>query len=150
MRGIPKRARAWIARHIILVLVLVLLVLSMNGEGATPGDIEAQIYRCLTGLRFKFVEWELDALGGKLAHSLVAPQRYMNEETRHEFFVDYLQFVAQVQRLDQEINRTYADPDIEDPGAVTAELRAQLAELRRMENDRQLIAEAILEEQVSS
>ncbi|MCJ7739620.1 MAG: hypothetical protein MUQ10_20305, partial [Anaerolineae bacterium] len=79
-----------------------------------------------------------------------APQRYMNEETRHEFFVNYLQLVAQVQRLDQEISRTYADPDIEDPGAVTAELRAQLAELREMENDRQLIAEAILEEQVSS
>ena len=134
----------------ILVLFLVLLVLSMNGEGATLGDIEAQIYRCLTGLQFNFVEWELAALGGKLAHSLVAPQRYMNEETRQEFFLDYLQLVAQVQRLDQEINRTYADPDIEDPSAVTAELRAQLAELREMENDRQFVAEAILEEQVSS
>jgi len=133
-----------------LILVLFVLMFSLDGEGSAPGDITAQIYRRLTGLQFNFTEWELNALGGKLAHSLAAPQRYMDEETRQKFFLNYLQLVAQIQRLDQEINRIYTDPDTDDPAVATAELRTQLVELREMEDSQQLIAEAILQEQVSS
>jgi len=142
--------KGWLTRHLFLVLVLLLLPLSIAREGAAPGDIETQIYLRLTSQQFDFVRWELDAIAGKLAHSLVAPQRYMDESARKTFFLDYLQLVAEIQRLDQGINRTYADPDVKDPAAATAEARVRLAELRKIENDQQFIAEAILEEQVSS
>jgi hypothetical protein len=136
--------------RLVLIIAFALLALCLSGEDTAPGDLNAQIYRELTGRQFNFVNWELKALGRKLAHNLVAPQHYMDETARKTFLLDYLQLVADIQRLDREIDRTFTDPDIADPVAATSAARGQLAELRKMENDRQLIAEAIIEEQVAS
>ena len=132
-----------------LALLMAVLLLSLAAEGPPPASLDTQISRPLAGKRFDFAGWETEALLGKLAHALVAPQRYMDEPTRHDFFLAYLELVADIQRLDWEIGRTYADPEVEDPEAATVEVRARMAELRAMEDARQPLAEAILEEQTA-
>ena len=82
------------------------------------GDLDAQIDRLLADEQFDFIGWEAEALLGKLAHSLVSPQRYMDESSRHDFFLDYLALVDEIGRTEWDIYRVYTDPDVEDPEAV--------------------------------
>jgi hypothetical protein len=144
-----RRSLRWAVRQWKLAPVLALLLLGLAAEGAAPASLDTQVKRLLAGQRFDFVGWEVKALLGKLAHSLVAPQRYMDGPARHDFFLDYLRLVADIQRLDRGIQRVYTDPGVADPEAATVELRTRLAELRAAEEARQFLAEAILEEQAA-
>lgn len=147
-----KRLRghlSWIIQRWELALLLVALLLGLAAEGPPPASFKTAINRLLVGEQFDFFGWEVEALVGKLAYSLVAPQRYMDESARHDFFLDYLELVLDIQRLEWEIYRAYTDPEVDDPEAATVELRARLAELRAAEDARQPLAEAILEEQTS-
>jgi hypothetical protein len=139
----------WAIQRWELALLLAALLLSLAAEGPPPASLDTQVKRLLAGKRFDFAGWEVDALLSKLAHSLVAPQRYMDEPARHDFFLGYLGLVADIHRLEWEIHQAYTSPDVEDPKAATADLRAQLAELRAEEEARQPLAEAILEEQTA-
>lgn len=139
----------WTARRWQLALLLAVLLLGLAAEGPPPANLDTRIARLMAGERFDFVGWEVEALLGKLSHSLVAPQRYMNEPARHDFFLEYLGLVADIQRLEWEIHRIYTDPEVEDPEAATVELRDHLSELRAGEQIRQSLAEAILEEQTA-
>jgi hypothetical protein len=127
---------------------MLLLVLSV--ETAPPASIEARVNQELAGKRFDFVGWEFRAIWGKVVHDLVSPQRFMRELDRRSFVLDYLALVGHTQRLEEEINLAYADPEVEDAAAATADLRARRQALRAEIRDRQPLAEAILQEQVAS
>jgi hypothetical protein len=133
-----------------LALLLVVLLLTLVWEGPPPGELDTQVDRLLVGKRFGFASWEADALLRKLAHFLVAPQRYMDKAARQGLFLDYLQIVTDIQRVEQEIERAYTDPEVEEPEASTSTDRGRLVKLREAQSHRQLLAEAIIAEQVAS
>jgi len=145
-----RNSTRWVAQRWELALLLAALLLALAAEGPPPAKLDTRINSLLAGERFDFAGWEMKALLGKLTHSLVAPQRYMDEPARHDFFLEYLELVADIRRLEWEIDRAYTDPAVEDAESATVELRAQLAELRAAEDTRQPLAEAILEEQTAS
>jgi hypothetical protein len=152
VRGLLKHLRDLLDRLFRrrrLMVLLIVLLFTVSTDGSVPASFEARIYYMLAGERFDFVGWEIGAVLGKLAYALVAPQRYLDERTRHDFFLDYLRLVGDIQSTDWEIQQVYADPAVENPEAATAELRARLAELRAGQTVRQPIAEAILEEQTA-
>ena len=138
-----------VARRWILALLLATLLMGLTAEGPPPASISTRARYLLAEDQFNFVGWELEALLSKLAYTLVVPQRYMDAPTRHDFLLEYLTLVSDAQRLEGEIYRVYADPEIEDAAAATVEQRARLAEMRADEDVRQPFAEAILEEQVA-
>jgi hypothetical protein len=140
----------WTVQRWKLALLLVALLVGLANEGPPPASLDTRINRLLVGERFDFAGWEVEALLGKLAHTLVAPQRYMDEPARHDVFLAYLDLVADIQQLDWEIQRAYTDPEVDDPEADTIDLRTRLATLRAAEAARQPLAEAILEEQTGS
>lgn len=140
---------SWSARHRWLLLMLVVLLLMLSADGPPPGHMKTRVHYMLAGKRFDFVGWEIRALVSKLAYSLIAPQRYMTEQARCDFFLDYLRLVGEIQRTDAEIRRAYTDPAVTDPEEATVGLRARLAELRAEQAARQPVAEAILEEQTA-
>ncbi len=144
-----KSGLIWAVQRWDLALVLVALLLSFSFEAPPPGKLDTQVRYLLAGEQFDFLGWEARAVLEKLAHALVAPQRYMDEPARRDFLLDYLDLVSTIQYTEWEIHRTYADPDVADPDAATAELRIQLADLRAEEDLRQPLSEAILEEQVA-
>jgi hypothetical protein len=61
-----------------------------------------------------------------------------------------MSLVEEIQRVEWKITLVYTDPNVGDPDAESADLRAKLAELRAEQRVRQPIAEAILEEQVAT
>ncbi|MBL7065707.1 MAG: hypothetical protein ISS49_16120 [Anaerolineae bacterium] len=140
---------SWIVQRWQLAPVLIALLLNLAAEGPPPASFDTRANRILAGERFDFAGWEVKALLGKLSHSLTTPQHYMDEPARHDFFLDYLELVADIQRFEQEIHRIYTDPEVKNPEAATAELRAHMIELRAEEEARQPLAEAILEEQTA-
>ena len=133
-----------------LALLLVVLAVSLSSEGPSPGDLDAQIGRLLAGKQFAFARWEADALLGKLAHLLVSPQRYMDEAARRDFFLDYLELVNDIQDTEWEIRRTYTDPEIANPDEAAADALGRLGGLRQALSRRQLLAEAVVAEQVAT
>jgi hypothetical protein len=139
----------WPWQHWRLLLLLGFLLL-LAGEGPPPGLLETRIDRQLAGYKFDFISWEADALFGKLIHNLVAPQRYMDEEARHDFVIDYMALVGEIQKLEWDISIVYIDPNVADPDVASAEMRARLADLRADQQARQPLAEAILEEQIAT
>ena len=130
------------------LLVLLLLVLSVDSP--PPTSMEARVDRQLTGSRFNFLTWEIGAAWRKLSHGLLAPQRTMTEEARHDFLLEYLALVGEAQRLDGDIRNAYVDAEQTDAERATMDLQVRRDELRSEIRSRQALAEAILEEQVAS
>jgi len=149
IRGV-LRPLLWVTRRWGLLFLLVLAALALRYEGPPLGRLETQVGRELVSRRFNFPAWETRAFLVKVMHGLVAPQRYMTETARRDFVVNYLHLVSEIGQLESEIRRAYTDPAVEEPDAATILLRTRLAELRATQQGRQPLAEAILEEQVSS
>jgi len=140
---------SWPTRHWELSLLLVLLLLYLHVDSLPPGMPETQVRRHVAGQTFRFTSWEVQALLRKVAHALLSPQRYMDEPARHDFFLAHLRLINTIQELDWQIQQSYADPQVADPAAATAEARARLAGLRAEQAWQQLLAESIMEEQTA-
>ena len=128
---------------------MVLLLLLLTGEGPTLQDQRFQLHALSVDSAFDFVTWELDALARKVGYGLLAPQRFMDDEARADFVLDYLEAVDAARRLDREITRAYVDPTVGDPDQATADAQAELARYRAYIEAHAPVAEAILGEQIS-
>lgn len=98
---------------------------------------------------FNFVTWETGALLDKAANATLSPQTYMTDEDRVAYVRDYLQLVYDIAQLETEVQNIYIDPNIEDPEAASADLRAERDRLRAEQQVRQALAEAIIQSQIS-
>lgn len=122
---------------------------------AVPGmrpDTNSNDFRALIFARdylYNFVEWETSALLEKGLLAATSPQQYMTEEDRIQFVRDYMALVRDIQTLDGEIQNIYISPDISNPDEASAPLRAERDQLRELQQERQTLAEAIVEAQVS-
>ena len=99
---------------------------------------------------FDFLVWFLDAMVAKGSERAGLGHAYLDQETRKEVVLTYLDYVRDARRLQGEISLIYADPEVDDPEAASAALRAQLAQARAHMEQRQPLAEAIVQEQVSA
>ncbi len=148
-RSVLKVLRYW-DTVLVVVLEMTALLFLLNQEVPPPGRLSTQIDRLVADKRFNFTAWELQALWGKVTHALIAPQRYMNEPARSELLLNYLNLVDEIRSTEWEIYRIYTDPKVEHPEVVAQEQLTRLASLRQAEEARQLLAEAILEEQAGT
>lgn len=98
---------------------------------------------------FGFVEWEIDALADKTANALVAPQRYMRSGEQTRFVRDYLQLVQSIKTTERAVEQIYINPEIADPEAASANLRAFRDQLRTEQRSQQAVAEGIIEAQIA-
>lgn len=146
-RSISWKRMGWVLRR---VLLFVILLVTLRWEWIPPNSEGARMNRILLGTRFDFLSWELEALWAKLDQQLTTPQSYLDESTRKQLVLDYLQLVYDVHRLEWEINKIFVAPEVEDPLAASQGLRAELEALHARQAEMQGTAEAILEEQVSS
>lgn len=119
---------------------------------AARPDVEGEDFRALSVAReslFDFAAWEVEALGDKAANSLLRPQAYMSEAEQTEFLLDYLALVGRIQQTESDIEAFYINPDILDPDAASAPLRARRDNLRAEQQSQQALAEAILQDQAA-
>ena len=139
--------RRWLrtVKFILLVLVVVLL---LAPEWPAFADERYRLQE-IVGLReFDFLVWESDAFLNKGESTLAAGHRYLDEAEQKGVVLEYLQLTRDARQLEYQIRLIYTDPEIEDPDLSSQELQSQLTETREKLDKKQLLAEAIVQQQV--
>lgn len=135
-----------------LLTLLALLVLSsmLLGTGGESSDELAERVRVFTrDKEFNFIEWTVEAWVKKAGQMALGSENYLEAEPRRQVVIDYLDLVWEIWVVEAQVNDIYADPNITDPQAASSELREQLDALRGQRDQIALLAEAILQDQVS-
>lgn len=114
------------------------------------GDKEVQINVVTGADAFDFVSWELNAFLAKATAVLSNGTAYLDEVTQREIVLAYLDIISQSSRLNWEIEQIYSDPDIENPDQASQQKQAELAEMRQEMARLQVLAEAIVQDQVAT
>lgn len=136
----------------ILAVTVFLLILALILVPNWPelGDEEVQV-DMITGSRsFDFMSWEFDAFLAKATAVLSGGTAYLDEETQKEIVLDYLETIYHSNRLNWEIEQIYVDPTIDNPDEVSQEKLAELADVRQKMGRLQVLAEAIVQDQVAT
>lgn len=136
-----------------LLTLVALLVLSsmLLGTGGDSSEKLAERVRVFTrDKEFNFIEWTVEAWVKKAGQLALGSENYLEAEQRRQVVIDYLDLVWEIRVVEAQVNDIYADPNITDPQAASSELREQLDTLRGQRDQIALLAEAILQDQVSA
>ncbi len=101
-------------------------------------------------IEFDFIGWTSDALRLKLFEAALGTNRYLGDDDRKEFVLEYLELVQIFNARKEELEQIYADPNIGDPRAYSAALLKELDELYARRNETGPLAESILQSQIST
>ena len=138
-----------ILRTIQIVLLLLTLVLIVGSSSVSIADQTERVRAFTRKIEFDYAGWTLDALRVKLDQAVLGTVNYMSERAQHQFVLDYLDLVVQIQQTEAELQMIYGDPDIKDPQSASKDIRLQLDELYKRNEQMAPIAESILQEQLS-
>lgn len=141
--------RRWLTAGKLIILFLAFILVAAPEWPAFQE--EEHRLNGLVGLRhFDFVRWGMGAMQSKVSEGVGNGHRYLGEETRQEVVLAYLEWVGRTRALRNEITNIYADALVEDPDLQSQELQAELASARLEMERLQPLAEAVLQEQVST
>ncbi len=115
-----------------------------------PGGIVASLGRVTADYTFDYITWEAGAIGAKLDAAFFGAAPYLDETVRARVVREYLDLVRQIHELEHQVKQVYTDPEIEDPEAATADLRAERDTLRAEQARQQTLAESIIEGQIGA
>jgi hypothetical protein len=100
--------------------------------------------------QFDYVGWEANAIGIKTYQTLYGLHPFMDEGERSAYVRQYMTDLRQTQQIEAQISILYADPNISDPQAESADLRQQRDTFRADLLSRQPLVESIMEGQVAA
>jgi hypothetical protein len=128
---------------------VVIGVLILGRSSLAPADASEHVRVFTRNIEFDFVTWTWDAVGLKISQGVLDAQDYMDAAAQHRLVLDYLDLIAQANRLNNEINLIFADPQVKDPQAQSADQRTQLAEVNAQISQKGPVVEEILQSQLS-
>jgi hypothetical protein len=132
-------------------LVLLALMLFVLQRSSVPLELEWNAVAAIVKDRtFDYVTWEVGALGAKFEQVLYGLHPFMTEADRSQYVREYMTDLSRAQQLEAQVTAIFADPDVADPLAESADLRAERDSLRADLSQRQGLAESILEGQVAA
>jgi hypothetical protein len=135
-------------RTIFFLLVILAIILLLAPEWSESASEESHL-QSIVGLReYDFLVWESSAFLNKGETILAGGQQYLDEQTRKQIVLDYLELVQQANWTEGELNRIYGDPEVNNPELETQDLQLELEQIRLASEKQQLLAEAIIQEQV--
>jgi hypothetical protein len=137
-------------RHLtIMALNLLVILVLLSSSIIPPGDRIEGVRAFTRDIEFDFVGWTLEAIGTKLSQAALGTSGYLSRESRRQIVLDYLDLVMQIQQDESQSITIYADPDVSDPAAQSAPLRAELERLYARQARIGPVAESILQEQLA-
>jgi hypothetical protein len=128
---------------------LVFLALILSSSSVPPSDRTSRIRAYTRAIEFDFISWTLDALAIKFSQFALGTANYLPPPAQKQVALDYLALVAEIQRSEAQLYRVYADPEVADPLAASAPVRAQLEELQQRRAHLAPLAESVLQSQMS-
>ncbi len=143
-------ANRFISKVLVNLFWVSLTFLGLTFDVPLVRDRDASLDRVVAGQQFNIVRWEIDALTAKAAHELITPQHGITDADQVAFVRQTMQLVHDFEVLNVEIDKIYISPDIKDATSASQDLRRQRETLRQQMNARQLLCEAIIQEQIES
>jgi hypothetical protein len=132
-------------------VALLIALLAVLGDGDVRDEsLQARATALARTDLFDYVSWEIDALWGKARQQWFGVEPYLDDQAQHDQVIDYMRRLGDLQDLEGQIERVYADPSVSDPAASSALMRAQRDTLRRQLASDQPLVEGIIEAQVSA
>lgn len=139
--------RMWVFLEIFVLMMVLICLIAPEWRGF---EGERPRLDQLIGLdEFDFVVWEIEAFIIKGNAELAAGHTYLDEPTRRDIVLTYLQKVTEARQVSNEIARIFVDGTVEDPFAAASPQQSQLDTIRTELTRIQPLAEAILQEQVT-
>lgn len=112
------------------LLLLVLLVLPLRGSTIDPSLQKERIRAYSRAFEFDYVSWTVEALWNKVKHYSLGAEHYLTSAGASALIREYLALRDEVNRLQEELKNTLADPGVEDPEAASAAIREDLSKVR--------------------
>ncbi len=137
-------------RLIDILSVVVIGVVFLAGSTLLPYDAQDRPRAFTRALEFNYVNWEADAILGKMAEGALSAPRYMTIAQQENVVKSYLDLVQEINTEDNQVEKIYANPAITDKAQASAQLSAALAKLKDRRDRLGLLAEEVLQYQVSS
>ena len=133
-----------------VLIVAVVLVLISKPEWPAYGETETQILNGVGLRQFDFVNFWINTVVQKRSDAIANKHGELTAEEQSQVVRDFVQKSGEIRRLTNQLKWVFADPEETDPDTASAELQAQIAQLRAEITDLQSLAEPILQNQVST
>ena len=140
----------WFKRLLKITLIILVGGFVLTHDTQPQFDLRWHARFFTRSYEFDYVSWTVDAFARKLSHFSTGSAAYLSEQDQKQTVLSYLDLVAQIRRVEGQINEVFANPDIKDPQEASRELRRELEELSRVRARLAPLAEAVLQAQVSS
>jgi hypothetical protein len=133
------------------LFVLLMGILLLAYSTVPPGDQLERVRAFTRHIEFDYVNWTLNALGGKIRDGALGTQTYLvNEQVERQMVLDYIELVERIQRAEGHLEDIFADPEVSNPELASALVRRQLDEMYAERKQLAPLAEAVLQSQVSA
>lgn len=137
-------------RRIIRNLVFVFIGLFLlSGSLLWPIDEIQRIRIFTSNYEFNYVNWTIHALVEKSAQGAFNPVRYMSDDEQKSVVKQYLTLLQTIQKNNFEIEKIFADPEIDNPKDAAQQLLSKQNDLNDFRGKLEPLAESILQKQIS-
>jgi hypothetical protein len=144
----------WIKRIVrMLEISLCVLFFTIFLAGSTwiiPSTLGGNARHYTRPFEFEFVNWTLNALGIKLGQGSLETPYYFHGSASHKLVEDYLGLMNTISSDENKLNIIYTDPSVKNPLVSSESLRSELSRQYKRQNQIAPMAEAILQEQIST
>lgn len=138
-------AKSWFKNVFWIFFSLSLLTSSVF----TPSTEEDRVRQFTRVDEFDFTSWTIDATLLKIAQLTTNVQLFLKVEQQRQVVFDYLQTVAEINRLEDHIQTIFSDPSKKNPDAAAAVFLLRQKSLIRKRNQLSPLTESILQMQIS-
>jgi hypothetical protein len=145
-----KQGLSKIVRAAAIAVFFLAVALFIGQEYPVPGADETRLARAVGNQYFDFMQWTIEALAEKGAQVAVPIDRYLDDDQRRQFVLDYMQATRDYYDLEGRVRQIYADAKVTDPAAASADLRLKRDAIRADIEQRRPTAEAIIQQQIST
>ena len=139
----------WTKRITRLLFVCLLFMVFLSNSGKPSLKFDDQVRFFTRQIEFDYVNWTLDAVFMKLSQSALSTGRYLDNSQQNDILEDFLIHVDEQRSLKSQIIEIYVDPNHSNPDIIAQPLLMKQRALQNQMEHLSLIAESILQQQVS-
>jgi hypothetical protein len=133
-----------------LTTAVILFLLLIAPEWPAFQDERYRLNSVIGQRQFDFVVWLGQALWSRGETAVAASHIYLDEDSRRELVLNYLDLVNQRRQLERAIAQLYVDPTVANPQERAAALEIEVIRLKGEIERWQPLAEAVVQEQVAA
>ncbi len=146
IRSNPSSLFWGIIKHGLLIL---LVITTLSSATVTTTTLDDKISRYTRDIDFNFYTWTLQALLVKWQQYTLGGDHLLSAEKRKEIVLNELDTLSRIKRVEHEIERIYASPNISNPAGASISARTRWRDLNLKYKAMAPLTESIIQEQIS-